>query len=760
MLIRKKIRCLIVAVLVGALAVTGISVIPASAGEVEPEVRENVIFSANFEDKSSTLKADGWDEATAWKWYSSGWWEFSGYVSKASYESENVLQFAPSLYSECRAFKKIDINNLKNLTVEFDVISPDSQAVRFGTGSINQTGLGGYQQNIQTALNDILWEGSPTEWTSVRVEFTFEAGSIKATAYTKLTADSEAQYEAADGYSDCSVTGTDAAEAVLNLGYHSAMNGGTKAYFDNVKIYSTYTVIPDDQIVYENKSLFATSFDKNGATLADDGWSEATAWRWYSSGYWEFPGFVYKGIYGDEEVLRFSPTNSFAVCRAVKSIAVENLENLTVEFDIISPDGQGAQFGLGGLNQTGNSGYQQNISYEIGEVLWAGMPATWTRVKVVFSFEAGGIKTTAYAKTVADAEAEYEVVSDYSNHLISGTYAAEKVWNMGFYSSLDAGKSVCLDNIDIYVTHSYKNGKCTACGDYRDGIAALAGYSLTLGDGTIGLNFHMDVRNGTDDTETASSDMEVRFKVDGRDQTVTYEDAPEKDGYRIFTCQVPAKRMADKVTATVYSGNTRGSVYEYSVKEYAEKILADEETYAKEIPLVQAMLNYGSYAQKYFEYHTDDLANGGSYLGTVGLENVTVSTLEPYKSQTALGNDDVKLSAASLVLEARTTLRLYFTIGASVDAETVVCEGESLTKKGAYYYADVVDILPQNLTEDKRVTISYGDSQSVTVTYNCMTYCYNVLNSSSAKETLKNVVRALYLYGQAAAEYAKSAAAE
>ena len=34
-----------------------------------------------------------------------------------------------------------------------------------------------------------------------------------------------------------------------------------------------------------------------------------------------------------------------------------------------------------------------------------------------------------------------------------------------------------------------------------------------------------------------------------------------------------------------------------------------------------------------------------------------------------------------------------------------------------------------------------------------MRYCYNVLNSATAKESLKNVAKALYLYNRAANSY-------
>lgn len=60
--------------------------------------------------------------------------------------------------------------------------------------------------------------------------------------------------------------------------------------------------------------------------------------------------------------------------------------------------------------------------------------------------------------------------------------------------------------------------------------------------------------------------------------------------------------MTKKVNAVLHSNDWTGQTYSYSVYDYASKILAEPEgsEYKSSAPLIKAMLNYGGYAQTYF----------------------------------------------------------------------------------------------------------------------------------------------------------------
>ena len=736
---KRKIQRLLAAVLVGIMTVISVNVIPASAEENPAEDKKKVLFSSDFENAGSSFTEDGWTKVTAYKWYSGGDWEYPDWTLKANYNNQKVLKFAPSLWADkVRAVKTISTENIKELVVEFDAISPNGQTVQFGLTDYIAQSTGGYLSNTGQTVS--MWSGIPEEWTRVKVVFTFDTTGILYDVYTKSTADAGAEYEAVSGATG-RVQSNYASGNVLNLCiFATAMQQNTAAYFDNVEVYEI--VRDSGSIVYENENLFMTDFENKSSSFTQDGWTKVTAYKWYSGGDWEYPDWTIKGSYDNQNVLKFAPSLWADKIRAVKTISTENMKELVVEFDAISPNGQTVQFGLTDYIAQSTGGYLSNTGQTVS--MWSGTPEEWTRVKVVFTFDTAGASYAVYTKSTADAGAEYEAVSGATGK-VPENYASGNVLNLCIFATAMPQSTVAyFDNFSVYTIHAYKNGKCIECGKYRDGIAALEGYSLTLAEGTIGLNFYMEMNPEMEDV----SKTEMRFTVNGRTQTVAYADAKNDDSgnYRVFTCEVYAKQMADEITAVMYNNGAAGNIYTYSVKQYADKLLADEAAYAKEIPLVQAMLNYGAYAQEYFRYNTENPANGGTYLGDKTLNTVTADLLAAYVGNIATGNDRVKLTSASLVLDAQTSLRLYLSI-----ADDVTVEGLKQSRYGSY--VERKGILPQDLTEDVTVSVSYGE-QSVDITYNCMAYCHNVLKSSGATEELKNVVRALYLYSQSAAAYA------
>ena len=79
----------------------------------------------------------------------------------------------------------------------------------------------------------------------------------------------------------------------------------------------------------------------------------------------------------------------------------------------------------------------------------------------------------------------------------------------------------------------------------------------------------------------------------------------------VCMCGIAAKQMADKVNARIVSNGVKGEVHTYSVTDYAESVInAASGVYSdKAVNAVKAMLNYGTAAQQYFGYNTDNPAN-------------------------------------------------------------------------------------------------------------------------------------------------------
>ena len=98
-------------------------------------------------------------------------------------------------------------------------------------------------------------------------------------------------------------------------------------------------------------------------------------------------------------------------------------------------------------------------------------------------------------------------------------------------------------------------------------------------------------KNGTPGTQDVYvRDAEIK-RVGGKD-------------YYCFTCNVAAKEIESNITAQLINGDESSLLYTYSVKQYADYLIAhqdDSPTFKKAVPLVQAMMVYGENARYYFD---------------------------------------------------------------------------------------------------------------------------------------------------------------
>ncbi len=268
-------------------------------------------------------------------------------------------------------------------------------------------------------------------------------------------------------------------------------------------------------------------------------------------------------------------------------------------------------------------------------------------------------------------------------------------------------------------------------------VESLNGTSVTLGD-TIGVNLYLDLGEELIADEEAVVEY---FFADGDcyNDLISYGEATD-NGYK-FTVNIDAKKMADEFTAQVVAGDgRRGELYTVSVKEYADQIInAEEGTYSDEtIALVKAMLVYGGYAQEYFDYNTDNLASAGL--------DTDVSSARITNSFEALVDgtlpEGMSFYGTSLILEGKTTLRLYFT------ASDELAEAYGLIANGDYYCYDIANIYVSELDTDHEVT--FGDC---TIYCSALSYAYRAINGGTDNEELINLVKALRLYNVAANSY-------
>ena len=334
------------------------------------------------------------------------------------------------------------------------------------------------------------------------------------------------------------------------------------------------------------------------------------------------------------------------------------------------------------------------------------------------------------------------------------------------------------------------DGRCDDCGQYIDGIGAkLAGYSLSL-TGNIGVNFYMELSDDVVNDESAYMNFTLpngttsKVYVSGthEDGSTATTDTTVKNGvtYYVFTCEVAAKEMTSDIKAQMIgnNGEKKGTVYTYTVKEYADYILshmsAEESDISKAtIQLVKGMLNYGGAAQKYFGYKTDKLASDGLTLtGAVFNDTSIINNItnKANKASVTCANAKVTFKSAYLSLNSTTDLCVFVQFADDVtvkeDMFAIWCNTDQISKdqyevtkvnEENCYKITLHGVKASQLNEKYAFYVELSDTEYAELAYGTNSYAYTVMSSACDNinniESLREVVKALYAYGSCAQEY-------
>lgn len=320
------------------------------------------------------------------------------------------------------------------------------------------------------------------------------------------------------------------------------------------------------------------------------------------------------------------------------------------------------------------------------------------------------------------------------------------------------------------------DARCDSCHEDLNKTTAekLEGYTLSL-NGNIGVNFYMSLPDEMASNENAymeftlpNTEEKTKVYVTGthEDGATATTDTIDDKTYYVFSCEVAAKEMTDEIQAQMIVGAEKGTLYTYTVKDYADYILNNASTYGdKVVTLVKSMLNYGAYSQTYFGYQTEKLANADLAEADKTLGALTAEDLVSYKpTVTMSGNEVCTFVSAYLTLQSETKMNIYIKFADEVELEGVYfsinndsISLEKLVKgTGSYegYYKITIDNIPASALDDMyNVSIIISGIGQSMLSYGPMSYCYSVLASDTTSDNLKNVAKAMYIFNQAANNY-------
>ncbi len=277
--------------------------------------------------------------------------------------------------------------------------------------------------------------------------------------------------------------------------------------------------------------------------------------------------------------------------------------------------------------------------------------------------------------------------------------------------------------------------------------AAFTSGSTTL-NGMIGLNFYFAISEDA----VNHADTKVVFTHNDKTVEVPMSEAKYNEQYKDygFTYYLTSVEMADEITAQVFVGDMPISeAKEYSIQQYAMRMIAKREPEDALCALLKTMLNYGAAAQVEFGYNTEDLANAQLDAADQIPAEVDAAALEGYKRVVEGTSDVLKYNGTSLILESGTKIRVYFLYsGENIDEVAFAINGEPVTPvyKNGEYYIEVTDVKSNEL--DDMFTFT---ADGLTVKYGVLTYVANKLTNGT--ETTQTLVKALYAYSQAAEAY-------
>ena len=303
-----------------------------------------------------------------------------------------------------------------------------------------------------------------------------------------------------------------------------------------------------------------------------------------------------------------------------------------------------------------------------------------------------------------------------------------------------------------------ENLETTEYGDFES-------FNLGLSD-DVAVNFYGAFESSVFDA-FPNAGVVIKY-ADGTVEKHALDELPSDNlGRLILTLNLNASQMSDTLQIrVVFDDDNCGKQFNESIVKYAQRILNDT-SYEQNNPgineLVKNMLNYGAFAQKYFNYNVENLANEGIYAeDTNPVLNGDFSSAvaqNPIKEGTVSG---LTPAGWTLALESDVNVRFYFVTDNihKYEFSVVKPDGNAYGLEAECYENGIYRI--KVMTDDASLIddnyyltiVNTEDGTSVTVTFSAMMYVNTILSGNvSVTDSLYDLAAAIKLYCESANAY-------
>ncbi len=271
--------------------------------------------------------------------------------------------------------------------------------------------------------------------------------------------------------------------------------------------------------------------------------------------------------------------------------------------------------------------------------------------------------------------------------------------------------------------------------------------SLTIGT-DLTMNYYATV-------DAAYTDLKAQFTIAG--DIIEVEGKLDEKGRYVFSLALPPQCMADNISAVLLSGETEIAwVSNYSVRTYAINNLNNNPSDELKA-LLYELLRYGEAAQQYTDYNTGNLATDGVTMPEAADVSGASNAYELTNHVENGTADDYPVYITAVGVRFENVNKIYVKFNATAENVFVRISRGGVVVTDKIALTDTIlytkEIYATAFDDVFTFEIFVGETHTQTLKYSVNSYVANRIAAGSS-DTMTNLAKALYRYGEAAKAYA------